>query len=86
MDYAVIEQDGYEFLFEGLLRPEYEGIGHYEFWGHREFDNTWVDRLQEANCTEILDSEGNSLELEKFQQKIEEVKHDNWSEIEDQLA
>lgn len=79
------ERTGIYFEFQAIWEWEDVGIGHYEFWGHREYDEQIKKVIKEIDLSDWDVNDTGYQEVDQIKSLGEQFLEDNFSEIERKL-
>jgi len=84
--HCFIEISGWTFNVLPSYSQHDEGIGPYEFWGHKEIDVQKRWRLDEAKVSSVDAPDGTQYDAESFPQGfLQGLIEDNWDDLEEQM-
>jgi len=84
--HCFIEVSGWTFNVLPSYSQHDEGIGEFEFWGHKEVDKQLRWRLDEAKVSSVDAPDGSHYDTEAFPQGfLQALIEDNWDDLEEQM-
>jgi hypothetical protein len=84
--HCFIEISGWTFNVLPSYSQHDEGIGEFEFWGHKEIDVQKRWRLDEAKVSSVDAPDGTQYNAESFPQGfLQALVEDNWDDLEEQM-
>jgi len=84
--HCFIEVSGWTFNVLPFYSQHDEGIGPYEFWGHKEVDKQMRWRLDNAKVSSVDAPDGTQYEPDSFPQAfLNDLIEDNWDDLEEQM-
>lgn len=84
--HCFIEISGWTFNVLPFYSQHDEGIGEYEFWGHKEVDKQLRWRLDEAKVSSVDAPDGTQYDAESFPQAfLDDLVENHWDDLEEQM-
>jgi hypothetical protein len=81
-----LEIEGWTFIVQLEYSQHDHGIGHYEFWGHPEYNQEWHWRLDDVEVVEVVDVWGNKMAPDCFPYTfLATLMVNNWGWLERQM-